>query len=219
MDKSVPKNRLPDAVAFKGNERIDVDEAATACADIQNRCTFTVDDAYSYAYYDKARTVLETYIDCTRNPLTHKRPVGYTDLTYDSLRQTTGNERLQNTQDNLHKQFNTGFQKTSPAPWRWTPASNREINEVIQAGEASWIEAQAARQRTDGWFTSTTDNPDQQYRLHITVDGPSGTLADRVYQRTGPMATAEKRRCRSDRPTARTPNGATAHADSTEREG
>lgn len=45
-------------MAFKGNERIDVDEAATACADIENRCTFTVDDAYSYAYYDKARTVL-----------------------------------------------------------------------------------------------------------------------------------------------------------------
>jgi hypothetical protein len=64
---------------------------------------------------------------------------------------------------------------------------------------------------------STGDNPDQQYRLHITIDGPSMFLSDRIYQRTGPMTTAEKQRCRADRPSDTTPNGADAPASSNDR--
>ncbi|MGW2612948.1 hypothetical protein ACWC4A_53205 [Streptomyces mirabilis] len=211
VDKSVTKDRLPESVAYIGNDTASTKTVADYCATGAQACVFHPEEAYSYRYYDTARTVGETYINCTRNTLKQDRPVAYGDQTLDSLSQSAGIDRLANTQDNLRQQFTRG------TAWRWSSTSNRKITEAIEPGEVSWIEAQAGRQRTEGWFVSTGDNPDQQYRLHVTVDGPSLSLSDRIYQRTGPMTTAEKQRCRAERPSDTTPNGADAPASSNDR--
>ncbi|MET7784255.1 hypothetical protein ABZT28_52935 [Streptomyces sp. NPDC005388] len=211
VDKSVLKDRLPGPVAYKGNEAASPKTAADHCATGAQACVFQPEEQYSYRYYDTARTVGETYINCTRDTVRQDRPVAYGDQTLDSLSQSAGVDRLTNPQDNLRQQFTRG------TAWRWTSTSERKITETIEPGEASWIEAQAARQRTEGWFVSTENDPDQQYRLHVTLDGPSLSLPDRIYQRTGPMTAAEKQRCRADRPSDTTPNGSDAPADSNER--
>ncbi|WP_206507827.1 hypothetical protein [Streptomyces chrestomyceticus] len=219
VDKTVSKNRLPAPEAFEGNKRITAQAAADHCAAARNNCAFTVDKAYSYTYYDKARVVGEAYLNCTRNSVQHDRTITFGGRAYDNLSQSAGIARLSNPQDNLHQQFGTGFATTSAEPWRWTTSSNRTVRETVEAGEAAWVEAQAGRQRTDGWFTSTTDDPDKQVRLHVVADGPSPLVPDRVYQRTGPRAPGERERCRSERPTASTPVDESAPAAATDREG
>ncbi|OEJ23327.1 hypothetical protein AS594_01225 [Streptomyces agglomeratus] len=218
VDKTVPKNRLPAPEAFEGNNRIDTRTAADHCASARNNCTYTVDSTYSYTYYDKARIIGETYLNCTRNTVEHDRPVRFTGRSQDNLSQQAGIDRLPNLKDNLNQQFETGVTKSSSEPWRWTTTADRKIHEIIEAGEASWIEAQPGRQRTDGWFTSDTDDPDKQIRLYVVADGPSPLVPDRIYQRTGPMTSAEQQRCRSDRPTAPTPVDADAPASATDRD-
>ncbi|AJC60730.1 hypothetical protein [Streptomyces sp. 769] len=217
VDQTIDKNALPAPEAFEGNERINPRTAADHCANSRNTCTFTVDGPYSYTYYDKARVVGEAYLNCTRNTVNHDRPVRFTGGSYDSLSQREDIDRLSNSKDNLHQQFTRGFAKSSPEPWHWDTATNRTIHETIEAGEASWIEGQAGRQRVDGWFVGEGDAPDKQIRLHVVADGPSALVPDRVYQRTGPFTAAEKSRCRSDRPTAATPVDAGAPAIGTDR--
>lgn len=217
VNKTLAKNRLPAPEAFEGNERISVRTAADHCASARTNCTYTVDTAYSYTYYDKARIVGEAYLNCTRNTVSHDRPVRFTGRSYDSLSQQAGIDRLPNLKDNVNQQFEAGIAASSPEPWRWTTTSDRKIHETIEAGEASWIEAQPGRQRTDGWFISDTADPDKQIRLHVTADGPSPLVPDRIYQRTGPMTAAEKQRCRSDRPSAPTTLDADAPAAATDR--
>ncbi|MFI9650805.1 hypothetical protein ACIHAA_31640 [Streptomyces sp. NPDC052040] len=211
VDKTVPKDRLPEPVAYYGNEATTPKKVAEQCASGAAACVFRPDDAYSYRYYDTARTVGEAYVNCTRNTVRHDRPVVFGDRTLDSLSQSAGVDRLSNPQDNLRQQF------VRATGWRWSSSSDRKIGETIEPGEVSWIEAQAGRQRTEGWFLTTGDDPDRQYRMHVTVDGPSLSLPDRIYQRTGPMTAAEKQRCRADRPSDTTPNGADAPADSNDR--
>ncbi|MCX4403979.1 hypothetical protein OG840_20045 [Streptomyces sp. NBC_01764] len=211
VDRSVLKERLPEPVAYIGNEAASPKTVADQCATGAQACVFRPDEQYSYRYYDLAGTVGETYINCTRNTVQQDRPVAYGDQTFDSLSQRASIDRLTNPQDNLRQQLTRG------TAWRWSSASERKITETVEPGEASWIEAQAARQRTEGWFVSTGDDPDRQYRLHVTLDGPSLSLPDRIYQRTGPMTTAEKQRCRADRPSDTTPNGADTPAGSNNR--
>ncbi|MFF3616757.1 hypothetical protein [Streptomyces sp. NPDC002580] len=109
--------------------------------------------------------------------------------------------------------FTTG---TGPA---WSPAADRAVREVISPGEISWIETQNGRRRTEGWFTSdpTPADPNQGWHLYTVPDYSSPQLADRVHQRTGPLTAAELARCRSDRPSAETPNGAGAPAAGADR--
>ncbi|MEU6895906.1 hypothetical protein ABZ934_29925 [Streptomyces sp. NPDC046557] len=217
VDKTVSKNRLPTPEAFEGNDRIDTRTAADHCANARSNCTYTVDNTYSYTYYDTARVIGETYLNCTRNTIGHDRPVHFTGRSQDNLSQQAGIDRLSNLKDNLNQQFQAGITNNGAPPWRWTTTTDRKIHETIEAGEASWIEAQPGRQRTDGWSISNTDDPDKQIRLHVVTDGPSPLVPDRIYQRTGPMTTAEQQRCRSDRPTAPTPVDAAAPASATDR--
>ncbi|MFH8562067.1 hypothetical protein [Streptomyces sp. NPDC017988] len=217
LNMTVAKNRLPAPEAFEGNERITVRTAADHCAKARTNCTYTADTPYSYTYYDKARMIGETYFNCTRNTISHDRPVRFVGRSYDSLSQQAGIDRLSTLTDNVNQQFESGVAASSPEPWRWTTTSERKIHEIIEVGEASWIEAQPGRQRIDGWFTSDASDPDKQIRLHVVADGPSPLVPDRIYQRTGPMTTAEKTRCRSDRPSAPTPVGAETPAAATDR--
>ncbi|MER7988274.1 hypothetical protein ABTY53_22210 [Streptomyces noursei] len=219
VDQTIDKNALPAPEAFEGNERIDPRKAADHCASSRNNCTFTVDEPYSYTYYDKARVVGEAYLNCTRAALNHDRTVRFTGHSYDNLSQHADIDRLPNPKDNLRQQFLKGFDKSSPQPWRWNTATDRTIHEPIQLGEASWIEGQAGRQRVDGWFIGDGEAPDKQIRLHVVADGPSALVPDRIYQRTGPFTADEKSRCRAERPTAATPVDAGAPATGTDREG
>ncbi|MEV0280786.1 hypothetical protein AB0I22_30965 [Streptomyces sp. NPDC050610] len=218
VDKTIDKGRLPAPEAFEGNRRITAQAAADHCAAARDNCAFTADGAYSYTYYDKARVVGEAYLNCTRNTIAHDRTVKFSGRAYDNLDQGAGIQRLSNPRDNLHQQFTTGFGASSAEPWRWTTSADRTVHETIEAGEAGWVEAQSGRQRTDGWFMSTADDPDKQIRLHVVADGPSPLVPDRVYQRTGPRTAGEKERCRSNRPSATTPVGEGAPAAAADRE-
>ncbi|WP_066370243.1 hypothetical protein [Herbidospora mongoliensis] len=82
-------------------------------------------------------------------------------------------------------------------------------DDLLGGIEVSWIETQTGRRRTEGWFVTTPPaDPHNEWRLYTVIDHPATELSDRIYQRTGPMTSSEKQRCRSDRPTTSTPVGA-----------
>ncbi|WP_147268811.1 hypothetical protein [Sphaerisporangium album] len=206
VDKTIPKTALPPSVAFYGNDSRPVADAVNYCAGATGRCAFTPDKDYSYAYYEPAQVNSDTYINCTRNVLKRTRPVTFTGRSYGDLPANAGLPGTGTTVSNMAQQFSAGT-ATSPD---WTTTNTRNVNEVVQPSEASWIETQAGRRRTEGWFTQTpaAADPNSEWRLYTVLDYAATTLSDRVYQRTGPMTPAEKLRCQSDRPSSPTPVGA-----------
>ncbi|WP_371674882.1 hypothetical protein [Streptomyces sp. NBC_01276] len=211
VDKTIPAGALPASEAFLGNDRRNTADAVAYCNGAANRCTFTAEDDYSFSYYAPARVAAETYFNCTRNTLNRTRPVSTANRTYSDLPAAAG---LPSTgtaaPTNMAQQYTQGTGLT-PA---WNTSQDRQVTEIVQPAEASWIETQAARRRTEGWFTATTKatDPNSDWRLHTVLDHPSTDLSDRIYQRTGPLTASEKQRCQSDRPSAVTPVGATSPA-------
>ncbi|MEU1129884.1 hypothetical protein ABZ383_08465 [Streptomyces sp. NPDC005900] len=91
VDKSSRKSDLPPAKAYQGNDYTgDVSAALDACADTANRCTFTLNQRYSYGYYDRPRPVGEVYENCTFSEsqasaaLRDRRRVVYRERSFDS---------------------------------------------------------------------------------------------------------------------------------------
>ncbi|GAB7110876.1 hypothetical protein JCM4814A_91940 [Streptomyces phaeofaciens JCM 4814] len=217
LDKTIRGDELPPSVAFKGNDKRTVADAVTECNKGTAQCAFTPDDDYSFAYYEPARVAGENYVNCTRATLDRERPLKYSARTISDLPAGAGLPPANSTAapSNMNGQF-TGGTGTTPA---WSPTAERTVKEIISPGEVSWIETQTGRRRTEGWFTShpTPDDPNQDWRLYTVLDYPSPQLADRFYQRTGPMTAAELSRCRSDRPSAETPNDAGSPAAGADR--
>ncbi|WP_051779042.1 hypothetical protein [Streptomyces sp. NRRL S-241] len=212
VDKTIPAGALPASEAFMGNDRRSTTADAVAyCNGAANRCTFTTEEAYSFSYYAPARVAAETYLNCTRNTLNRLRPVSTANRSYGDLPAAAGLPASGTAAPtNMAQQYTRGT-GLSPA---WNTTQDRQVTEVVQPAEASWIETQGARRRTDGWFTATTQaaDPNNDWRLHTVIDHPSTDLSDRIYQRTGPLTASEKQRCQSDRPNAPTPVGATSPA-------
>ncbi|MEV5754689.1 hypothetical protein AB0L00_43365 [Actinoallomurus sp. NPDC052308] len=206
VDKTIPKTALPASEAFRGNDRRSVADAVSQCAGAPGACTFTPETAYSYSYFEPAQLNGDVYINCTRNTLTRTRPVPFTGRSYGDLPALAGLPGTGSTSTNMAKQFTAGT-RTGP---RWTTDITHSVTEIVKPGEVAWIETQAGRRRTEGWFTTSPDpdDPHTQWRLHTVLDYPAPDLTDRFYQRTGPLTSAEKQRCQSDRPTASTPVGA-----------
>ncbi|MER5374975.1 hypothetical protein [Streptomyces sp. NPDC002553] len=217
LDKTVRGTELPPSLAFKGNDKRTVADAVTECNTGAVKCAFTPDNDYSFAYYEPARVAGENYVNCTRATLNRERPLKYSARTISDLPAAAGLPPANATAaaSNMNGQFTSGIGAT-PA---WSPTAERTVKEVISPGEVSWIETQTGRQRTEGWFTSspTPADPNQDWRLYTVLDHPSSQLADRFYQRTGPLTPAEQARCRSDRPSAETPNDAGSPAAGADR--
>ncbi|WP_329095936.1 hypothetical protein [Streptomyces sp. NBC_01439] len=208
VDKTIPADALPASEAFYGNDRRAAADAVAYCNGAVNRCTFTAEEDYSFSYYAPARVAAETYFNCTRNTLNRTRPVTTANRSYGDLPAAAGLPgNGTGTPTNMAQQYTQGT-GLSPA---WNTSQERSVNEVVQPAEASWIETQAARRRTEGWFDATikATDPNYDWRLHTVLDHPSTSLSDRIYQRTGPFTPSEKQRCQSDRPNATTPVGAT----------
>ncbi|MFF0749730.1 hypothetical protein [Streptomyces sp. NPDC004267] len=232
LDKTVDKTDLGRAEAFKGNEReATLSNAAKACYG-ENACVFRPDFRTSFRYYDRARVVGEAFVNCTRNALEHTRVVSFSERSYDSISQTYAADgialvdaaKLPTTGDRtedekrikatpIAAQFSLAYEKGWQRAWQWFSGEQRNVVEQIQPGEVSWIELQPSRERVEGWFLSKKDD----YRLHAVIDGPSRGVPDRLLQRTGPMAEAEKQRCAAERPMTTTPVGAGAAAYSTDK--
>ncbi|MFD6885290.1 hypothetical protein [Streptomyces sp. NPDC059957] len=213
VDKTIPAGALPASEAFLGNDRRTAADAVAYCNGAANRCAFTAEEDYSFSYYAPARVAAETYLNCTRNTLNRTRPVSPADRSYGDLPAAAGLPGSgTGAPTNMAQQYTQGT-GLSPA---WTTTQTRNVTEIVQPAEASWIETQAGRRRTEGWFTATVKatDPNNDWRLHTVIDHPATDLSDRIYQRTGPLTASEKQRCQSDRPNAPTPVGATAPAGS-----
>ncbi|WP_152646166.1 hypothetical protein [Streptacidiphilus albus] len=217
VDKTIRSGALPPSVAFRGNDARPVSQAVTECATNATRCSFTPLDDYSFSYYEPARQADETYINCTRATLDRERPLKTGGRTISDLPAAAGLPPVSATAaaSNMNQQFTTGT-GTTPA---WSPSTERTVKEVVHPGEASWFETQGGRQRTEGWFTSNPapTDPNLDWRLYTVLDYPSPQIADKVYQRTGPLTTGELARCRADRPSAVTPNDQGAPAGGADR--
>lgn len=210
VDKSVLKERLPEPVAYIGNDAASPKTVADQCATGAQACVFRPDTEYSYRYYDLARTVGETYINCTRNTVQQDRPVAYGDQTLDSLSQRASIDRLTNPR--------TTCASSSPAapPGAGRPPRNarspKPSNPARRPGSRPRPRASAPKAGSSAPQTTPTGS--------TACTSPSTallSLPDRIYQRTGPMTTAEKQRCRADRPSDTTPNGADTPAGSNNR--
>ncbi|MEU9161177.1 hypothetical protein AB0D29_13015 [Streptomyces sp. NPDC048424] len=212
VDKTIPAGALPASEAFMGNDRRSTTADAVAyCNGAVNRCTFTAEEDYSFSYYAPARVAAETYLNCTRNTLNRIRPVSTANRSYGDLPAVAGLPGSgTGAPTNMAQQYTRGT-GLSPA---WSTSQERSVTEIVQPAEVSWIETQAGRRRTEGWFTATTKaaDPNNDWRIHTVLDHPSTDLSDRIYQRTGPLTASEKQRCQSDRPNAPTPVGATSPA-------
>ncbi|MFJ7586903.1 hypothetical protein ACIQZO_05815 [Streptomyces sp. NPDC097617] len=218
LDKTVRSNELPPSLAFKGNDKVTVAQAVTECNRAAAHCAFTPEADYSFAYYEPARQTGEGYINCTRATLDRERPLKFSARSIGDLPAAAGLPPASTaaTPSNMNNQFTTGS-GSSPA---WSPSAVRTVKERISPGEVSWMETQTGRQRTEGWFTSdpTPADAHQDWRLYTVLDYPSPQLADRFYQRTGPLTAAEQARCRSNRPSAETPNDAGSPAAGADRD-
>ncbi|MFE2853898.1 hypothetical protein ACFXJO_22565 [Streptomyces lavendulae] len=211
VDKTIPVGALPASEAFYGNDRRTAADAVAYCNGAANRCAFTAESDYSFSYYAPARVAAETFFNCTRNTLNRTRPVSTANRSYGDLPAAAGLPGSgTGTPTNMAQQYGQGT-GLNPA---WNTTQTHNLNEIVQPAEASWIETQGARQRTEGWFQATTQatDPNYDWRLHTVIDHPSTSLSDRIYQRTGPLTASEKQRCQSDRPSAPTPIGATTPA-------
>ncbi|WP_459801981.1 hypothetical protein [Herbidospora sp. RD11066] len=210
LDKTIPKTALPSSVAFRGNDSRSVADAVSHCNGDLGRCVFLPERDYSFAYYEPAEVTGDTYINCTRNALNRTRPVAAGGQSFGDLPAAAKLPGTGDRPSNMAQQFTAGT-GTSPA---WTVTGTRQVTEVVQPSEVSWIETQAGRRRTEGWFVSspTPAEPHDEWRLYTVLDHPATELSDRMYQRTGPMTASEKQRCRSDRPTTSTPVGAASPA-------
>ncbi|MGW0595196.1 hypothetical protein [Streptosporangium sp. NPDC002607] len=210
VDKTIPKTALPASQAFYGNDRRPVADAVNHCASAPGTCSFTPQEDYSYTYYEPAKANGDTYINCTRNALTRNRPVTVAGRSYGDLPAKAGLPGSAGAASSMAQQFAAGS-GTAPS---WATSITHNVTEVVQPAEASWVETQAGRRRTEGWFTTSPApaDPHTEWRLHTVLDYPATELSDRLYQRTGPMTGSEKQRCQSNRPTATTPVGADAPA-------
>ncbi|MFE3600279.1 hypothetical protein ACFXP3_26925 [Streptomyces sp. NPDC059096] len=212
------KPRLPMPEAYKGHEPVPAKDVVTAC-NSPGACRFEKDERYSFRYYDRPRTVGQAYINCTRNPITDQRPLKWQEFPYDNLTQYFVKEEKKplNPRDPLNlslkeiaAQIETGFTGSdgnplgmaTTNPLLWNREEERTLTVTVQPGEVSWIEVQAARERTVG----TLVHDKNVMRLDITLDVPSGSFGDRFYQRTGPMSQVELTRCADARDNARTPD-------------
>ncbi len=113
----------------------------------------------------------------------------------------------------MARQLALGYEIAWQRPFQWFSSDQRTVVEKIQPGEVSWVELQPSRERVEGWFVNKRDD----YRLHAVVDAPSRAVPDRIFQRTGPMAEAEKQRCAAARPMTTTPAGADTAAGSADK--
>ncbi|MDJ1132761.1 hypothetical protein [Streptomyces iconiensis] len=101
VDKSVAKNNLPPARAYKGNDPEDVGTAVAKCA-ADADCAFAIDQRYSYGYYAKPRPVGEVYINCTFSDdgqsaaLKDTREITYKERSFDSISQSARPQFLEN---------------------------------------------------------------------------------------------------------------------------
>ncbi|MFJ8162286.1 hypothetical protein ACIRBY_15335 [Streptomyces sp. NPDC096136] len=231
-DKTVDKYALGTAEAYRDNEKEAWLHNAAAACNGENACTFQPDPRYSFRYYDKARVIGEAFVNCTRNALDHSRTLSYTERGHDSISQTyaAANLRLDEvarlpttgdrTEDRkrlkdrpMAAQFALAYEIARQRPFQWFSSDQRTVVERIQPGEVSWVEIQPSRERVEGWFVSGKDD----YRLHAVIDAPSRAVPDRIFQRTGPMAEAEKQRCAAARPMTTTPVGGDAPAASADK--
>lgn len=150
VDKTIPKTALPPSQAFYGNDSRPVTEAVNYCNSTPGRCTFTPDKPYSYAYYEPAQVNSGTYINCTRNALTRTRPITVSARSYGDLPASAGLPGGGTSAGNMAQQFTAGSATNPP----WTTNAVDNVTEILQPSEASWIETQAGRRRTEGWFAS-----------------------------------------------------------------
>ncbi|MEV0450365.1 hypothetical protein [Streptomyces sp. NPDC050600] len=232
LDRTVDKTALGTAEAYKGNERQTTLHNAAAACNGESACVFRPDMRMSFRYYDRARVVGEAFVNCTRNTLEHTRVVSFSERAYDSISQTyaaaglplndvaklpTSGDRTEDEKRIKERpmagQFSLAYEKGWQRAWQWFGGEERTVVERIQPGEVSWIELQPSRERVEGWFLSKKDD----YRLHAVIDGPSRGVPDRLLQRTGPMAEAEKQRCTAARPMTTTPVDAGAAAYSSDK--
>jgi hypothetical protein len=102
VDKSRRKTDLPPTRSFKGNDpSTTANEALTKCGeDTSGKCKFTLNQRYSYGYYDRPRPVGEVYENCTFGEnsasaaLRDKRKVVYHERSFDSVTQSTNTQFL-----------------------------------------------------------------------------------------------------------------------------
>ncbi|MBM7167010.1 hypothetical protein JQK87_00930 [Streptomyces sp. G44] len=109
VDKSRRKSDLPPAKSFTGNEPSmsetltttpDPTRALKECAKTTNDCKFTLNQRYSYGYYDRPRPIGEVYENCTFSEsqasaaLRDKRKVVYRERSFDSANQVAHTQFL-----------------------------------------------------------------------------------------------------------------------------
>ncbi|MFF8655812.1 hypothetical protein [Streptomyces huasconensis] len=101
VDKSSRKSDLPPAQAYKGNDFTgDVGKALEACNSAKPACRFTLNQRYSYGYYDRPRPIGEVYENCTFSEsqasaaLRDKRKVVYRERSFDSVNQAAHTQFL-----------------------------------------------------------------------------------------------------------------------------
>ncbi|MER5959369.1 hypothetical protein [Streptomyces longhuiensis] len=214
VDKSIPKTNLPTAQAFLDGNPADLAKAVAYCESGPTACSFTVDINSTFRYYDRARVVGDTFVNCTRNTLERTRHLSYNEDAFDNVSNTQADlfphpvlARRDNTGPMAH-QFETALTYTD-GRWSWVSSDQREIVERIDPGEVSWVELQPARKRVYGSFTATGEDA-PAWRIDAIVDSPTRLMPDRLLQRTGPMTVAEKERCAASRPATTTPAGSDA---------
>ncbi|WP_438297158.1 hypothetical protein [Streptomyces sp. HUAS TT7] len=157
------------------------------CQDAEGtwKVTFSLDASEPSQYYAPARMVGEPYLNCTRNPMTHQRPL--------ELPSTSSAEFTAAGKPSTARQ---------PTSLKWTPPTlRRSISEPVQPGESSWIEFQESRAKGTGTFT-ITDEAGSKLVITGTFDCPDSTKPDRTYQRTGPLTATEIKRCQEERKNA-----------------
>jgi hypothetical protein len=146
-------------------------------------CTVAADLGGSRSFHGPSRLVGDTFVNCTRETVRQERPVT---VERDGTAEFTGGS----TQRGLRR----------PARFTWSEDAYRSVTETVGPREVSWVEVQPARASGSGSFT-VTDGDGRAQVLTGSFEGPSPTLSDRFYQRTGPMTETEQESCRSPRPT------------------
>ncbi|MFB7518068.1 hypothetical protein [Streptomyces sp. NPDC056144] len=174
---------VPAAVQRPADTRAVVGVDGT-CHDAEGSWACTVETTVqdSKKTYGRARVEGEVFVNCTRNAVTRTRSLQYA---------TAGQADF--------AAVEPAASGRTPTSFTWTKYDYRDVAERVEVGEVSWVEVQGVTEKGTASFLVRDENGREQ-RLTGTFEGPAAGLSDRIYQRTGPMTTAEQQRCASARP-------------------
>ncbi|WP_405451775.1 hypothetical protein [Streptomyces erythrochromogenes] len=235
INHDIEQNKMPFS-AFNGVDEISMATASNTCKASPSACRFTADPRYTYQYFLANRILGEAYLNCTRNQITDRRTVTWTEEGFDSISQELNRVKNAHSVDqnaantgaddpnmqttavnlggnpNMFQQAAAGFQRNEG-----NPNLVNTTNPFLGARTTTKVVDPPVQPGEASWIEvqASRERVEGLFRstaantaitIEASFDFPSGKVPDRLYERSGPLTQDEKKHCLTERPLKVTPD-------------